>query len=139
MTEEECLLEFGLNPSSSQLERIRELLVAEVEQEELEEEGDMALIKLLCYQLFRGGLLQDSLLIWRAKSSSFDNHCSVDVQLLCGAGVSETVEYLHGLADSEADAALEWIRACQAAGDFVRFEPGEFAATYAAFYGGLGA
>jgi len=49
-------------------------------------DGDTELMKLCCVQLFNAGAVGDALAIWRAKTASWDAHCSIDVQLLCGAG-----------------------------------------------------
>jgi hypothetical protein len=48
-------------------------------------DGDTALMKLSCAQLFNAGVLDDVLLIWQAKEASWNTHTSIDVQLLCGA------------------------------------------------------
>jgi hypothetical protein len=45
-------------------------------------------MKLCCVQLFNAGFLTDVLLVWQPKESSWDAHCSIDVHLLCGAGLS---------------------------------------------------
>ena len=46
-------------------------------------------MKLCCVQLFNAGGLRDVAMIWHAKTSSWDAHCSIDVQLLCAAGLGE--------------------------------------------------
>jgi hypothetical protein len=53
-------------------------------------DGDTALTKLCCVQLFNAGVLDDVLLIWQAKEASWDAHNAIDVQLLRGAGLKET-------------------------------------------------
>jgi hypothetical protein len=57
-------------------------------------DGDTALTKLCCVQLFNAGVLDDVLLIWQAKEASWDAHNAIDVQLLGGAGLKETKAYL---------------------------------------------
>jgi hypothetical protein len=50
-------------------------------------------MKLCCVQLFNAGFLADVILICQAKESSWDAHCSIEIQLLCGAGLQETIAY----------------------------------------------
>ena len=47
-------------------------------------------IKTLCIQLFSAGIPSDALLIYRAKMSSFDAACYIDIQLVCGAALETT-------------------------------------------------
>jgi hypothetical protein len=56
----------------------------------------------LCIQLFSAGIPRDALLIYRAKMSSFDAGCYIDIQLVCGAGLEPTKAFLRE--SSEADA-----------------------------------
>jgi hypothetical protein len=42
-------------------------------------------LKMLCIQLFSAGIPSDALLIYKAKMSSFDAGCYIDIQLVCGA------------------------------------------------------
>jgi len=44
---------------------------------------DIEDLKLFCYHLFKSGNIDDVLLIWEAKESCFDAHCSIDIQFLC--------------------------------------------------------
>tara|TARA_R110002072_G_scaffold218395_1_gene376191 strand:- start:913 stop:1440 length:528 start_codon:yes stop_codon:yes gene_type:complete len=135
VNDRECLERFGLQPSAGELGEIRRLLIVEVEREDNSEEGDDDLIKLLCVQLFNAGNLQDTLLIWQAKTSSFDNSIGVEVQLLCGNGLWATKEYLKALEDPEAKDALAYIQECEATGDFEQFAPGDQSESYACYYG----
>ncbi len=75
-------------------------------------------LKLCAYPLFALGRLDDVELLWQAKSVSFDTFCGFDVQLLVGAGVEPTITYLHQNPSNETLAAVEYIKACQKAGDF---------------------
>ena len=75
-------------------------------------------IKLCAYLLFRLGHVEDSLAIWRAKAINFDTHCGVDVQLLVGAGVQETLDWLRRQGSQDAQHAVSWIEGCTATGDF---------------------
>jgi hypothetical protein len=75
-------------------------------------------IKLCAYLLFRLGYVEDSLSIWHAKTTNFDTHCGVDVQLLVAAGVEETLAWLKLNDAPEALSAVGWIEACRKTGDF---------------------
>jgi hypothetical protein len=61
-------------------------------------------MKLCCVQLFNAGDLADVLVIWQAKESIWDVHCSPDVQLLYGADPDQTNAFLQ--ADGSATAHL---------------------------------
>jgi hypothetical protein len=135
MDEDECLRRFGLTPGPDDLPAIRRLLVARTASEAASQgDGDTLLMKLLCVQLFNVGLVQDALLVWRAKRSSFDAMCSIDVQLLCGAGLPETRAFLM-LGDSdEARGALRYLDECIAAGEFEEFSVARRASFHSAYY-----
>jgi hypothetical protein len=79
-------------------------------------------IKLCAYLLYRLGHVEDALLIWRAKSTNFDTGCGVDVQLLVGAGLERTVEYLKEQGSKEAAGAISYIEECVKTGDFNNLE-----------------
>jgi len=46
--------------------------------------------------LYRLKQVEDSSLIWKAKLANYDTATLIDGQFLVGAGVMETLEYLHG-------------------------------------------
>lgn len=96
--------------------------------------GDTDLMKLCCVQLFNVGNLSDTLTIWVAKSSSLDAHCSIDVQLLCGAGLAETKAFLAAERFEVASEALNYICECEVAGDFDEFSVEEQSRWYATYY-----
>ena len=85
--------------------------------------GDTEFMKLLVLQLFGLGLAGDALPIWAAKNASMDSGCSIDVQLLCGAGLEETRSFLKRSSDPAAASALEYIDSCIECGDFKGFSP----------------
>lgn len=80
-------------------------------------------LKLLCVQLFTAGIPSDALLIYKAKTSSFDAACYIDVQLVCGAGLEATEGFLRSSGDPEAKALLTELQDCEHAGDFDGFTP----------------
>ena len=64
-------------------------------------------------QLRRGGRPRDL----ARQGSSWDAHASIDVLLLCGAGLAKTKQYLAERSDGEAHAAHEYLLRCEAAAD----------------------
>jgi hypothetical protein len=132
MDEDELVARYGLHPAGPALGEIRKLL-DDVGGVGLD--ADALAIKLLCVQLFNNGSVDDVLRIWRAKESGWDAHALIDVQLLCGAGLQATKQYLAAVADDEGPAALEYISRCEAAGDFDGFSPAEHSAWYGNYYG----
>jgi hypothetical protein len=122
MTEDELLQRYGLHPTGPDLDQVREILrTAAATERRRQGDGDTELMKLCCVQLFHHGSLADVLLVWQAKESSLDAHHSIDVQLLCGAGVDATKAFLAYDPDSEARKALNYLIECEAAGDFDGF------------------
>ena len=135
MDEAKSLDRFGLEPNESDLPAIRELLARETQAEsQLQGSGDTEFMKLCCVQLFGWGDLRDVLLIWEAKNASMDAACAIDIQLLCGAGLGATKEYLEGLTDRRAAEALRYLRECEAAGDFDGFSPDDWMKSYRDYY-----
>ncbi|HVG92293.1 MAG TPA: hypothetical protein VNB54_12450 [Alphaproteobacteria bacterium] len=118
MTEEEAIEKFGLLPKAQELPAIRQLLM-----EAKLRRAPEPLMRLLCIQLFAHGDVEDSLLVWRAKRSSFDAGSGIDVQLMCGAGLQATKKYLGSIQSAESAAALEYLHKCEQAGDFKDWSP----------------
>lgn len=135
MTEEQLLLRYGLHPAAEHLEDIRDLLLTESERERRSQgSGDTEAMRLCCVQLFNAGLISDVVTIWRAKSSSWDAFCSIDVQMLCGGGLAETKAYLATETAETAAEALDHLLRCEVAGDFADFSVGRQAALFASYY-----
>jgi hypothetical protein len=135
--EDESLRRYGLHPVGGDLDEVRDVLAARVARErQCQGDGDTDLMKLCCVQLFNAGFPADVLLIWQAKESSWDAHCSIDVQLLCGAGWEETVAYLTADASPAATAALAYLRQCEASGDFADFSTENESRWYSRYYAG---
>jgi hypothetical protein len=135
MDEDESLMRFGLRPEGRCLDEVREILGAETARERRAQgDGDTALMKLCCVQLFHAGLLADVALVWSAKTASWDADCSIDVQLLCGAGFAETTEYLAALDTPDAEDARQRLLSCAEAGDFEGFSVEGRSAWYAKYY-----
>lgn len=133
MTEDEALARFGLAPKPQDIPAIRELLASQITAAE-DEEDDSGLMKLCCIQLFSNGDVSDSMLIWAAKKTSFDNGINIDVQLVCGAGLDQTIDYLRTLSSEDAAEAMRYIEECKMSGDFERFPTGEVLNYYRDYY-----
>lgn len=137
MSEDEVIEAFGLAPAVEAADAIRARLARETELEYAAQgRGDTLAMRALCAQLFTLGVVDDVRLIWRAKSASMDAACSIDVQLLCGAGLAETRAALSAMGDALADGALRRIDECVEAGDFDEFSVDAFAAGLIAYYTG---
>ncbi|MFC4499826.1 MULTISPECIES: hypothetical protein [Streptomyces] len=135
MDEDEGLLRYGLHPAGANLDEVRGLLTAQTRLEKRAQgDGDTELMKLCCVQLFNAAVLEDVLLIWQAKSASMDAGFSIDIQLLCGSGLARTKAYLSSRRLPEAEAALQRLLRCEAAGDFEDFSVAGHSAWYAAYY-----
>jgi hypothetical protein len=88
-------------------------------------------IKLCAYMLYKLRNIEDCLLIWAAKTTNFDTHCGIEVQLLTGAGLNATINYLEIQGTNEALDAASYLRACEQTGDFNNLEGyAEFAKKY---------
>lgn len=130
--EDESLRRYGLRPSIVELDQIRRMLR---EQVDLGPYGqDTLLMKLCCVQLFNAGLVTDVLDIWRARESGWDAHHSSDVQLLCGAGLDTTKEYLSAEGSEATSKALRYLVDCERAGDFHEFSVEKQARWWADYY-----
>lgn len=133
MTHEEALQKFGLPALPHYRDEIRQLLAKEIE---LDRKGKSSaeMLRTLSLQLFSIGMVEDSLLIWEAKQSSFDASFTVDIQTICGSGLTETKEYLAQLTDPSAKEALEYLIECEQAGDFRGWKPQSSIDTYREYY-----
>lgn len=136
MTEDELLKRFGVSPKGEDVPVITEILrdAAALERSR-QGAGDTELMRLCCVQLFCARQLDSVLEIWGAKTSSMDADASIDIQLLCGAGLSRTKEYLAGLHSEEAAAALNRLVRSENAGDFDGFAVAEFKRYLEDYYG----
>ena len=75
-------------------------------------------IRLCAFVMYKIGNVQDVPLLWEAKCANFDTFCGLDIQMLVGGGVDETIAYLNTVGDDEARKAVEYIEGCREAGDF---------------------
>ena len=91
---------------------------------------DIMELEACCVHLFRKGNLDDALLIWDAKESCFDAHCTIAIQLLCGQGLEKTKQHLAEAESPEAKEALTYLVECEETGDFEKFSPDKWSAFY---------
>jgi hypothetical protein len=134
MTSDEALQKFGLPALPGHRDEIRRLLTEEIEREKRGESGE-EMLRTLCLQLFSLGVVEDALLIWDARQSSFDAGCSLDVQFLCGAGLAVTREYLATSSAPSALAAFKYLTEREQTGDFADWTPQVTIAQYHDYYG----
>lgn len=133
MTFDEALQKFGLPASPADGDEIRRLLAEEIDRARRWEDGE-EMLRTLCVQLFSLGVVEDALLIWDAKHSNFDAGCGLDVQFLCGAGLSITKAFLAASKEPTAAEALDYLTLCERAGDFAEFSPAVWVAQYRRYY-----
>lgn len=133
MNDDDAIKQFGLPSSPAHRAAIRSAFEAELIKEAAEE-GDHELIKCLSAQLFSIGNVEDSLLIWQAKSDSFDLMCGLDVQFLCGAGVEATKNFLREVDTEPSTEALKYLDECIEAGDFDDWSPQKWISYYRFYY-----
>lgn len=135
MKTQEQLELYGLTPADECLDAIRRTLANEIEIENQAGKRTDDLALPCCVQLFSRAQLEDVLLIWEAKSSSFDLGCYLDVQLLCGAGLDLTKQFLSTKHSEMAKAALTYIEECELAGDFDDWSPSKQMEYYRSYFG----
>jgi hypothetical protein len=135
MTMDESLARFGVVPKEGDLSVIRDILRDATAQERTRQgTGDTELMKLSCVQLFCAGHVEDAMLIWGAKTSSMDADGSIDIQLLCSAGLGPTRAYLANLQTKEAEAVLDRLAKTEAAGDFEGFNTADYCRFWQQYY-----
>jgi hypothetical protein len=130
MTDEESLARFGLPADIADRHAIRAAFIAELARPEIDHE----LILCLAVQLFSIGDVPDSLLIWQAKRRNMDLGWSIDVQLLCGAGVEATRNFLSASQDEQASQVLDYLESCIADGDFENWTVTDWISGYQSYY-----
>ncbi len=132
MDENELLGRFGLVPVATDLAEIRRLIAASIADDRRDSNEPL---KALCIQLFSAGNPADALLIYKAKTSSFDAGCYIDIQLVCGAGLEPTQTFLLGSDEPDAKELLALLQNSISAGDFDDFTPEQQLNSYRRYYG----
>jgi hypothetical protein len=132
MNEDELLARFGLVPVAADLPEIRRLI------QSITADGNRTSnepLKTLCIQLFSAGIPSDALLIYKAKMSSFEAGCYIDIQLVCGAGLEATKAFLLTSSEPEAGELLAVLQDDNLVRDFDGFTPEGHLDSYRRYYG----
>ena len=87
-------MKYGIKPKLEDRIEIRNLLLYEIEHEDDENIESHELMRVLCFWLFQIRNIEDCEIIWKAKTLNMDAGSMIDWELLCGAGYSETLNYL---------------------------------------------
>jgi hypothetical protein len=132
MDENELLSRFSLVPVAADLPEIRRLIQSLIADDERDSNGPL---KLLCIQLFSARIPSDALLIYKAKTSSFDAACYIDIQLVCGAGLEPTKAFLRESSEADAKKLLALLEDGNSAGNFDGFTPERHLEFYRRYYG----
>ena len=105
---DQYLVTHGLRVAVDMLPTVREILIRETRHERAAYSGagtipgNTSLMRICAVQLWHAGVVEDALLIHRARRTSMDATGAVDGQLMLGAGVARTKEYLTALGTVEA-------------------------------------
>jgi len=134
MTSKRALKRFGLPANAAVRDEIRAVLEQQIVIESKQEEFEPEILRTLCVQLFSIGMVEDSLLIWKAKNCNFDAACGLDIQFLCGAGLQATKEFLKASTDPQAAKAFDYVSKCEGAGDFEEWTPAGWVEYYRKYY-----
>ena len=84
MDENDLLARFGVTPVATDLPEVRRLIQSAIADRDRDSNESL---KLLCIRLFSAGNPSDALLIYKAKTSSFDAACYIDIQLFVERGL----------------------------------------------------
>ncbi len=115
---------YGLHIGQQDAPEIRRVLRNEIGVESLRQgAGDTEMMRLCCTQLFSLGQEEDIRLIWQAKTSSMDADGAIDIQLLCGRGLEETIRFLSTQPDNVSRQAIQRIHEYREHGFFEGFTP----------------
>jgi hypothetical protein len=107
------LSSYGLRVGTEMLPTVRATLIRETRHEadtyagRDSVPGNTSLMRICAAQLWHGGAVEDALLVHRARRTSMDATGAVDAELMLGAGVARTKQYLTALGTEEAKEALD--------------------------------
>ncbi|MEV4701674.1 hypothetical protein [Actinoplanes sp. NPDC049316] len=105
---DQYLATYGLRVPTEMLPAVRQILLREIRHEaatyagESTVPGNTSLMRICAAQLWHAGVVEDALLIHRARRTSMDATGAIDGQLMLGAGVARTKEFLAALGTAEA-------------------------------------
>ena len=110
---DQYLATHGLRVPAETLPTVRETLRREIRHEadtyadKGTVPGNTSLMRICAAQLWHAGVVEDALLIHRARRTSMDATGAIDGQLMLGAGVARTKDFLAALGTSEAREILD--------------------------------
>ncbi|GAA0403724.1 hypothetical protein GCM10009541_53590 [Micromonospora gifhornensis] len=109
------LAAYGLRVAPDQVPIVRDVLIRETRYETDTYagrgtiSGNTQLMRICAVQLWYAGDVEDALLVHRARRTSMDATGAIDAELMLGAGVARTKEYLASLCTDEARQILDEI------------------------------
>ncbi len=118
---------YGLRVGTEMLPTVRATLIRETRHEadtyagRDSVPGNTSLMRICAVQLWHGGAVEDALLVHRARRTSMDATGAVDAELMLGAGVARTTEYLTALDITEALDAVAGVAEFYDAGRFAAY------------------
>lgn len=122
------LAAYGLRVAADQVPIVRDVLMRETRHEadtyagKGSVPGNTQLMRICAVQLWHAGAVEDALVVHRARRTSMDATGAVDVELMLGAGVARTKEYLATLCTDEAREILDEIAWVEESYDAERYE-----------------
>lgn len=129
------LAAYGLRVGADQVSIVRDVLVREARREAETYSGtgtvpgNTQLMRMCAVQLWHVGAVEDALLVHRARGTSMDAAGAIDAELMLGAGVARTKEYLTTVCTEEAREILDVITWVEEA-----YDPGHYAAFLDRYY-----
>lgn len=124
---DEYLATHGLRVAADMLPAVRAILIRETRHEtdayarRGSVPGNTSLMRICAAQLWHGGVVEDSLLVYRASRTSMDATGAVDGEFMLGAGLTSTQRYLTALGTEEAGEALGYVASLAESYDAGRF------------------
>ncbi len=110
MEENDFISKFGFIANIQYKSQIIDILNEEIDTyNKAQGNREANLLRLCCINLFSYKNLSDVKLIWTAKMLSQDSSGIIDIQFLCGAGLTETKNFLETQSDDWAIKALTYI------------------------------
>ncbi|MET7866496.1 hypothetical protein [Micromonospora taraxaci] len=127
---DEYLAAHGLRVDAGRVPVVRDILIRETRHEADfyagtgTVPGNTQLMRICAVQLWHAGAVEDALLVSRARGTSMDATGAIDAELMLGAGVARTQEYVGALHTDEAREILDeiaWVRESYDAGRYAAF------------------
>ncbi|MBM0229699.1 MULTISPECIES: hypothetical protein [Micromonospora] len=129
------LAAYGLRVAAGQVPIVRDVLMRETQREAETYAGtgtvpgNTQLMRICAVQLWHVGAVEDALVVHRARGTSMDATGAIDAELMLGAGVAKTKDYLATVCTEEAREILEVIAWVEES-----YDPGRYAAFLDRYY-----